>query len=147
MVTQEIGDTWIHGIGSDPIKVSQYRELLRLRTEWLASDPVMQADPLFDHFQRRLLLVPEHTWGMDEKTFLGDHEAYSADEFAAARDLPNFRTFQASWAEKRAYIGAAVDALGDTPLAGEALSRLATIQPPQTRPILLGCPASGRLPN
>ena len=129
VVTQEIGDTWIHGIGSDPIKVSQYRELLRLRTEWLASDPVMQTDPLFDHFQRRLLLVPEHTWGMDEKTFLGDHENYSPAEFSAARDLPNFRTFEASWAEKRAYISAAVDALGDTPLAGEALSRLAAIRP------------------
>ena len=35
MVTDEIGDTWIHGIGSDPIKVSRYRELLRLRMEWL----------------------------------------------------------------------------------------------------------------
>ena len=129
VVINEIGDTWIHGIGSDPIKVSQYRELLRLRTEWLASDPVMQADPLFDHFQRRLLLVPEHTWGMDEKTFLGDHEHYSAAEFSAARELPNFRIFEASWAEKRATISAAVDALEDTPLGGEARARLGASHP------------------
>jgi hypothetical protein len=129
VVINEIGDTWIHGIGSDPIKVSQYRELLRLRTEWLASDPVMQADPLFDHFQRRLLLVPEHTWGMDEKTFLGDHEHYSAAEFSAARELPNFRIFEASWAEKRSTISAAVDALEDTPLGGEARARLGASHP------------------
>ncbi len=35
VVTQEIGDSWIHGVGSDPVKVSQFRELLRLRKEWL----------------------------------------------------------------------------------------------------------------
>jgi hypothetical protein len=28
VVTQEIGDTWIHGVGSDPAKVAQCRELL-----------------------------------------------------------------------------------------------------------------------
>lgn len=30
VVTQEIGDTWIHGTGSDPLKVSRYRALLRV---------------------------------------------------------------------------------------------------------------------
>jgi len=129
VLTQEIGDSWIHGIGSDPIKVSQFRELLRLQREWIDSNPALQTDGKFERFQRRLLLVPEHTWGMDEKSFLADHENYSAAEFAAARKLPNFRTFEASWAEKRATIGAAVDALEDTPLAGEARARLAAIQP------------------
>ena len=31
LVTQEIGDTWIHGIGSDPLKVARYRAVCRLR--------------------------------------------------------------------------------------------------------------------
>ena len=39
VVTQEIGDSWIHGVGSDPVKVSQFRELLRLRKEWLKGEP------------------------------------------------------------------------------------------------------------
>jgi len=40
IIRDEIGDTWIHGIGSDPIKVARYRELLRLRTEWLKENRV-----------------------------------------------------------------------------------------------------------
>ena len=129
IVTQEIGDSWIHGIGSDPIKVSQFRELLRLRSDWLKADPTLANVPSFDLFQRRLLMVPEHTWGMDEKTFLGDHAAYSKDALAAARGKGNFRTFEASWAEKRAYISSAVEGLGGNPLAEQARSRLAKLRP------------------
>ena len=129
IVTQEIGDSWIHGIGSDPIKVSQFRELLRLRSDWLKAKPSLVNEPAFDLFQRRLLMVPEHTWGMDEKTFLGDHKAYSSTALAAARGKDNFRAFEASWAEKRAYIASAVEALGSTPRSEQARSRLAALQP------------------
>jgi hypothetical protein len=131
ILTGEIGDTWIHGVGSDPLKVSQFRELLRLRQAWLSSIPDLESDQKFDHFQRRLLLVPEHTWGMDEKTFLGDHENYAAVEFTRARNMLNFRAFEASWVEQRAYITSALEALEDTPLAGEARARLAAIRPRQ----------------
>ena len=37
------------------------------------------------------MLVPEHTWGMDEKTHLDDHEAYDAVSFRAARGKPEFQ--------------------------------------------------------
>ena len=36
IVTQEIGDTWIYGVPSDPVKVARYREVCRLRREWIA---------------------------------------------------------------------------------------------------------------
>ncbi len=125
----EIGDTWIHGVGSDPIKVSRYRELLRLRSEWLAQKKVGYSDRQFFNFNRRLLLVPEHTWGMDEKVHLGDHENYSAEKFAAMRGMPNFKRFESSWVEKRANIQKAVNALEDSPLADEARARLEAIRP------------------
>ena len=35
VVTQEIGDTWISGVPSDPLKVARYLEVARLRNEWL----------------------------------------------------------------------------------------------------------------
>jgi len=35
VVTQEIGDTWIYGVPSDPKKVARYREVARLRKEWI----------------------------------------------------------------------------------------------------------------
>ena len=66
---------------------------------------------------------------MDEKTHLDDHEAYSADSFRKARSKPNFKKFESSWVEKRAYIHNAVNALEDSPLAAEARQRLEEIRP------------------
>ncbi len=129
VITSEIGDTWIHGAGSDPIKVSRFRELLRLRAEWLASGKTSYQDRQFVNFNRWLLMVPEHTWGMDEKTYLGDLENYSAEKFSAARGFPNFKKFESSWVEKRAYPQLAVNALEDSALAEEARARLESIRP------------------
>src|SRR5512133_2441047 len=129
VVDAEIGDTWIHGLGSDPIKVSRYRELLRLRLQWLKEKKADYKDVRFFNFSRKLMLVPEHTWGMDEKTHLDDHEAYSAESFKKARSKPNFKKFESSWVEKRAYIHNAVNALEDSPLAAEARQRLEEIRP------------------
>lgn len=129
VVTQEIGDTWIHGVGSDPIKVSQFRELLRLRSEWLARDQSIQNEEWYQTFQRKLLIVPEHTWGMDEKTFLNDRENYATAQFHAARNQENFRKFEASWKEQRAYLETAVNGLKGTPYEDSARERLAAIQP------------------
>jgi hypothetical protein len=66
---------------------------------------------------------------MDEKTCLNDHQAYSAAEFAAAREKPNFRAFEASWKEQRAYITEAVRELEGSPLAKDACYQLETIKP------------------
>ena len=42
VVTQELGDTWIHGAGSDPLKISQFRALSRLHTGWVADGRASQ---------------------------------------------------------------------------------------------------------
>ncbi len=128
VVTGEIGDTWIHGTGTDPAKISQFRELLRLRDGWLAKDPDMVNEKSISEFSRWLLLVPEHTWGMDIKTHLDDDENYSAEAFRAARTRANFRKVEASWAEQREYLKAAVESL-DSTRAFEARQRLAQIVP------------------
>lgn len=125
----EIGDTWIHGVGSDPVKVARFRELLRLRRSWMESRRMQPGDALFQAFHRKLMLVPEHTWGMDEKTHLGDHDAYNPQDFASRRGLPNFQKFEASWVEKRHIIDQSIDALGQSDLADEACRRLDAIRP------------------
>lgn len=136
VVTSELGDTWIHGAGTDPKKISQFRELSRLRRQWLAkADPAMHQ--AINSFSRSLILVPEHTWGMDEKTHLADFTHYSTSELKTARQtLPNFRKFEASWQEQRDYLKAAVAALGDTALAAEANRSLAALE--SSRPALEG---------
>lgn len=135
VVSQEIGDTWIHGVGSDPTKVSQFRELLRLRTSWLETGQVQPDSEAFERFQRFLLLVPEHTWGMDEKTHLADYAAYARSQFMQARGQENFRKFEASWKEQRDFIRQAVEAL-PSELAVQARSALGAIRP--ERPALDG---------
>jgi len=129
VVTQEIGDTWIHGVGTDPEKVSQYRELCRLRSQWIREKRVdLDAKPFAD-FSGRLLMVPEHTWGLDEKTHLDDYVNYRRDQLEIAREQATFRKFESSWAEQRAYLRQAVEALGNSPLADEAQNRLSDIAP------------------
>ena len=39
VVTGEIGDTWVHGCSSDPLKVARYREISRLREAWIERPP------------------------------------------------------------------------------------------------------------
>ena len=148
VVTSEIGDTWIHGLGTDPKKVSQYRELLRLRDAWIERGVSPEA---LDAFDRRLLLVPEHTWGLDVKTFLGDYANYAPADLASARKLDKvdsstipaacepyrrhakpdntYRRLESSWQEQRDYITQAVAGLKDAALIAEAESRLREITP------------------
>jgi hypothetical protein len=126
VVTGEIGNSWIHGAGTDPKKVAQLRELMRLRREWVAAGA--KEDEL-GAFSRPLLLVAEHTWGMDEKVWLADFERYDRTGLAAMRQEAACRTFEASWQEQREYISQTVAALGTTRLADEAKSRLAALEP------------------
>jgi len=112
VVTQEIGDSWIHGMGTDPRKMSQYRALLRLAETWDASS----RRALYRH----LVLVPEHTWGLDEKTHLHDNSHYSRAEFETLRGEANYSKMEASWQEQREYITDAVTALDENKMAQTA---------------------------
>jgi hypothetical protein len=111
VIEREIGDGWMHGATTDPQKIAHYRELQRLRTEWLAEGKFKPADKVDTAFSRHLIMVPEHTWGMDEKTHLDDYENYRADQLAAHRKDANFIKFESSWKEQCEYIRKAVGAL------------------------------------
>ncbi len=85
VVREEIGDSWIHGTGSDPVKVAQYRALLRLRSQWLKEGRLTADSEECMMFSDQLLMIPEHTWGMDEKKHLADYTNYAKADFQAAR--------------------------------------------------------------
>jgi hypothetical protein len=70
VITQEMGDTWIYGPASDPGKVARYRELCRLRGEWLADGRFHAGDAVDMAFTSRLILMPEHNWGLSTGQYL-----------------------------------------------------------------------------
>jgi hypothetical protein len=127
VIEQEIGDTWIHGAGTDPAKESTYRELLRWRKEKIIGGTPRA---VFSSFHEKMLLVPEHTRGMDVKTHLQDWENYRPADFRAARSGQNFKTMEASWQEQRDYLNQALDSL-PSGLKQEAAQRLADLAPRQ----------------
>ncbi len=107
IVTQEIGDSWIHGTGTDPQKLRHFRALGRLYDGF-----VTDLTPQRSAFGRALTMVAEHTWGVDIKTYLRDEHAWDRPDFEAARQSDyRFHYAEASWAEQRAYLDAAVNEL------------------------------------
>src|SRR5271170_1820010 len=100
VVVSEIGDTWIYGIASVPLKVARYREVARLRESWLAEGSFHAGDATDLALLRHLLLEPEHTWGTDTKTWL-DFDNYKPGDLAKMLDTKNYKVVQFSWAEKR----------------------------------------------
>lgn len=107
VVTDEIGDTWIHGVGTDPGKVCAFRALERLY------DTMPHGDDK-ETLARGLLMIPEHTWGLDVKTYLKDHDHYERASFEKIRrEAPNYRKMELSWQEQRQYLWNAADGLSE----------------------------------
>lgn len=97
VVTQEIGDTWIHGAGTDPRKVFNYKRMAEF-----AGSVYNKKDA--DAIYNALLLTAEHTWGLDEKTHLKDNVNYAFSDFHRVKNNKNYQKMELSWQEKRNYI-------------------------------------------
>ncbi len=99
---KEIGDTWIHGAGTDPKKVGQYRELLR----YIEDIDLDKAD-LTDN----LLLVPEHTWGMACHLYFDYRCDYELSELEKYKNNKDRLIIERSWQEQRDYLDKAAEVL------------------------------------
>lgn len=127
VLAQEIGDTWIYGVASDPTKLARYRELLTLRAEWVQQGKIEPANPVDLAFLSKFALAVEHTWGTDTKTWL-DFEHYTPQALSSMLGSSKYRTVTGSWAEKRRDIDDSISALPG-PLREEATTRLAGLRP------------------
>jgi hypothetical protein len=110
VLTSEIGDTWIHGVASDPLKLARYREVARLRRDWIAQEKFAVGDATDVALLQHLLLEVEHTWGTDTKTWL-DFDNYIPRDLAKMLDTKNYKVVQFSWQEKRQDLFDGIDAL------------------------------------
>jgi hypothetical protein len=126
VLTSEIGDTWIHGVASDPLKLARYREVARLRQGWLAHGNFAVGDATDVALLRHLLLEVEHTWGTDTKTWL-DFDHYTPKDLAAMLDTKNYNVVQFSWQEKREDLFAGIASL-PAPMHDQAVTAVRNLE-------------------
>lgn len=86
VITEEIGDTWIHGIASDPVRTMKLKRLLALKDQWKRDGRFETGKPEYHGFMEHLLLVCEHTWALDYKKYLFDFENWTKADFQKARE-------------------------------------------------------------
>jgi hypothetical protein len=139
VVSSEIGDTWIHGYGSDAWKLAALRGLARLRREWIREGKFDPASRMGIAFDDNLLLGMEHTWGLDEKTWMSNgkplskiEDCYLKAEFQRARKRADFKRMEASWQEQRDYVHQAIALLPKKTLAPAAFTAVAEMHPPRS---------------
>jgi len=136
IVEEEIGDSWIHGAASDPWKIQRFRELFRLRDRWNKEGRFGSDGRELMQFSNNLMLVAEHTWGMDIKRYLPDYRNYLKQSFHAAREAnevtgdavpvkyqylgnqmmkrpKSYQQLESSWQEQRDYLDQAIAALDE----------------------------------
>ena len=131
IITGEIGDTWIHGVASDPLKVARYREVARLRQAWLEQKKFAIGDSTDVALLRHLLLEVEHTWGTDTKTWL-DFDHYTPGDLASMLDTKNYKVVEFSWQEKRQELYKGMEAL-PSPLTEEAQQAVRNLEAKRPR--------------
>jgi hypothetical protein len=112
-----------------------------VRRGWIDDGRVSADEPGLRRASTRLLLVAEHTWGMDQKTHWPDTVHWSESELERVRDDPGTRAFEASWDEQRRLLDEFVgelDRAGHTGLAADAAEVLAGVRDvrgPQSAPL------------
>lgn len=158
VIESEIGDTWIHGVATDPYKVGAFRTLCALKNKWLDDGTLDKSSREYVELADNLLCIAEHTWGMDTKTHFGDMENYLKRDFVKARlnnivkvnnpfgyfpnsfqcfikqifdkDKLKYTTIEESWREQRRYIDKAISSLSAVHL-NEATLAISLLRPTQ----------------
>jgi len=99
--TGEIGDSWIWGVGSDPIKTQRMRAINRQRSRNLPNTELKQTtEPALYNMSRLLIKASEHTWGRSYGPF-GNYQKtnWSNEDFHKNRlqGVNYVREFEEEW--------------------------------------------------
>eukprot|EP01117_Protostelium_nocturnum_P008713 TRINITY_DN3123_c0_g1_i1.p1 TRINITY_DN3123_c0_g1~~TRINITY_DN3123_c0_g1_i1.p1 ORF type:complete len:723 (-),score=236.00 TRINITY_DN3123_c0_g1_i1:54-2222(-) len=129
VLEKEIGDTWIYGVPSDPVKVTSMRAFSKVRAQCIAKKMCDPEDPRIVRFDRLLMKHGEHTWGIDVKTYLHDWANWTNAQFEKAKKGDNYQQMIKSWLDQRSYHQAALKVLGSHPLAAMIQKEIQEMKP------------------
>eukprot|EP00756_Hemistasia_phaeocysticola_P056269 Hpha_TRINITY_DN3234_c0_g1::TRINITY_DN3234_c0_g1_i1::g.186050::m.186050 len=103
VVDEEIGDSWIYGVPSDPKKIAYARALDRAWNRYLDAGGVR--DAAYTNASLQVIKNCEHTWGKDVKSTVKDDASWSNSAFLAAKttgpSAEQYQTLEKSWWEQR----------------------------------------------
>jgi hypothetical protein len=122
VITSELGDTWIHGAGSDGFRLAFLKLSAVKLAACVSSGACSLTDPVISNFTRFALKNGEHTWGKDVKSFLHDTTNWTNEQLQAqlAKNSSNFFDIVNSWVEQRSWgINYALESLSGHPLGDE----------------------------
>jgi len=143
VVSEEIGDSWIYGVPSDPQKVSRMRAMGRAWKTFVDSafsgnvTHAMRSDSDLLRATKLALKLGEHTWGKDVKKNLVDNDSWRNDDFERAKakgssNASQYEALELSWWEQRAWgIASPIDLLTKS---GHPLADLVRDEFDQLRP-------------
>lgn len=156
VVSSEVGDAWLYGAPSDPLKLAAFRETQRVVADALAGAlpggaPALRPDDAhLRAFQRRLLVGgPEHNGGLSVGAYLPAARSptgnWSNAEFHPLVNRSDYAYLASSWTEKRALLEPLAPGPGADPawaafLAARA-ARVASVMAPAPPPV--AAPGSG----
>ncbi len=103
IVEKDIGESWIHSAATDPEKASRFRAALKH----------IEANDTDVDLTDNLMVVPEHTGGMDVKVFFGNTTAYYHTEMDELKE--ERKVIERSWQEQLDYVIEAEKLLGIKP--------------------------------
>lgn len=118
VISKDLADTWIHGVGAYPKEVAAVRagrrQMEGLQALWLGKwldgddskeeggpDREKERERLLEQYYEEISLFEEHTWGADVKTWMGPERVYEKCEFLEEKKSDSDRFMEQSWEEQR----------------------------------------------
>ena len=102
VITEDLADTWIHGVESYPEEVGMIRTTRNeVKQAEALSLLLHRGEGVPDDVYENLLLFGEHTWGLDVKNTLGYNRYYKKNEFLSHLQDEPCKKMERSWEEQR----------------------------------------------
>lgn len=104
VIVDEVGDSWVYGVASRPELVRKYRALCRWLDHHHAAEGTIE-------FANQLMLVAEHTWGLDTIMLMPESLQLMRNDVESDREAGLYRQYEMSWDARDRIPDRAIDTL------------------------------------